>query len=270
MRRSCIINFFLALTSFSANAQKAMPDSLLYYEWQFYNGGQREEILLNKLQYQLQLSGFNEAYPTALRIKPEKIGDPAQRVNFYHNAALLAYLNNDEGRCRLFLDKLEQEAGKLETDETLLQILANRNHDTDLVRQKINILSANDTIFSKLLCFNKLAGYERKHLNRYLISSAIIPGSGTALNGEPLRGALSLALSAASAYGIGMLWQYGLKLNAVFLGGNIGLKFYTGNIRLTKKAFERKEKRQREKLAQPCEAALKKVLEKYPLNWKGI
>jgi hypothetical protein len=60
----------------------------------------------------------------------------------------------------------------------------------------------------------------------------------------------------------------GVYINAALWGTGLGLKFYTGNIRLTEKVFREKELKQKNKLATLCELKLEKVLEKYPVNLK--
>ena len=121
-----------------------------------------------------------------------------------------------------------------------------------LIRRSVLIIARRHFLFYQLLFFEDITNYNRKHLNRYLISSAVLPGSGAALNGYVLKGVLSLGLVSASAYAVAKMVEYGLYLNAVLWGTGVGLKFYVGNINLTEKLFYKAEAKQKNKLTKSC------------------
>jgi hypothetical protein len=150
----------------------------------------------------------------------------------------------------------------------LLTVLIHKYHDTVRVNHNIRALVQSDSIFLNLDCFARVAVYERRHLNLYKLSSAIIPGSGIIMNGNAGKGILAMTLTAASVYGVVAMINAGVYINAALWGTGLGLKFYTGNIRLTEKVFREKELKQKNKLATLCELKLEKVLEKYPVNLK--
>jgi TM2 domain-containing membrane protein YozV len=129
-------------------------------------------------------------------------------------------------------------------------------------------LSGFDARFNSLQCLKDASAYSRKNENLYVIASAIVPGSGSMLNGYIGKGINSLLLNAASATGIALLVKHQLYINAVIWGGMVGLKFYVGNILLTKSLFERKEQLIKNQLANNCELIVKELLEDYPLNFR--
>lgn len=270
--RRFIINSLLVLLFKPIDAQVLPVDSLLRLEQQYYtckDDGVQQEILLAKLRCYL-INGVNsrEALNETKRVRPALIADQKTRQDFFWNAALLAYINKDDYQCRQYLQKYEAADGDAGTEYLLLNLLANRNTDTSTVNECISSLCKTDSLFATLKWFNRWTVYERKHLHWHLFSSAVVPGSGTAMNGEPIKGIVSLALNAGSVFAVVQLARAGLYLNTVLLGGNALFKFYAGNLKLTEKAFERREAKQKNKLARHCETALESVLQKYPLNWR--
>ena len=274
MLRFYIISYLLLMFGGVVQAQNSLADSLLNYEKNYFesaNDSLKQQLLLKKIDVYIRHNAFNKAlYNEYSRVNLNLLKNEKQQHAFLWNSALIAYLNGDDQRCRINLANYSVLAGDTATDLLLLQLLANRNYDTTVIASKIKLLNKRDTLFNELRCLIEQVVYERKHLNYYLLSSAIIPGSGTAMNGEPLKGLVSLAIAAGSVYGIVKMVQYGLYINSFLLGTGMGLKFYTGNIRLTKKAFERKESKQKNKLAKKSELVLKKILTKYPLSWQGL
>lgn len=274
MLRFCIISCVLCVYACKIQAQNGLADSLLHYEKQYFeskNDTVKQFVLLKKIDFYRRNNITNSSvFNVCERVNLNLLTDQKQKSAFLWNAALLSYLNGKDERCLARLQNYTELAGEETTEVILLQVLANRNYDTLVMSQKIRQLTLRDSVFNHLRSLIDLAVYERKHLNFYLVSSAIVPGSGTAMNGEPLKGLVSLALAAGSVYGIVKLVQYGLYINTALLGSSVALKFYSGNIRLTQKAFERKELKQKSKLAHKSELNLIHVLNKYPLNWKGL
>jgi hypothetical protein len=274
MLRFYIISCLLVIFGGTIQAQNSLADSLLLYEKKHFeceNDSLKQQVLLNKIDFNIRHNNLSRAsYNDCGRVNLNLLKSEKQQHNFLWNSALVAYLNGDDQRCRINLANYSVLASDTATELLLLQLLANRNYDTTVMTEKIKVLNKRDALFNELRCLIQLAVYERKHLNYYLLSSAIVPGSGTAMNGEPLKGLVSLAIAVGSVYGVVKMVEYGLYINTFLLGAGMGLKFYTGNIRLTKKAFERKELKQKNKLAKQSELVLKKIFAKYPLSWKGL
>jgi hypothetical protein len=180
------------------------------------------------------------------------------------NGALIGYLNADLSYAKRMYTQYDNTFKDSSLNSALLKVLVHAN-DADGVRALIQRLSARDSLFSCLSCIDEVRNYERKGALFYTISSAVIPGSGAIMNGYPVKGIVSLALTAASVFGVVSLVRDGLYLNAVLWGSGIGLKFYGGNIRLTQTLFERRAVEIKRKRAVKCAAAIQRLTNKYPL-----
>lgn len=273
MRRIFIIKVIL-LSLVSARAQTVDPDTLLGYEQAWFHATDpvlKESILLKKINYYLEHNCTDtRILKELIRVNYKLVQDNKIKNNFLWNAALIAYLNNETGHAGNYLSHYALSSGDSSLQFNLLSLLINKYSDTTEARKRINLLSEKDSLFKTLNCFYQVSNYNRKHFNLYLISSAILPGSGTMMNGEIIKGVISLSLAAASVYGIIRLVQYTLYINAALWGTGVGLKFYTGNFKLTEQSFYKAEARKKNKLAGNCELNLKKILEKYPLTLKQI
>lgn len=273
MTRLIFITKLIVLTCSVCAAQTVSPDSLLAYEYRYFNTIEKEAketALIGKINYYLRnnytgkelFNEINRIDPGALEIRLKN--------KFLWNAALISYINNETAHARLYIEQYGDNSRDSSVDFHLLSLLINKYTDTVAVRKHLNFLAAKDYLFAGLNCFYTISNYSRKHLNLYLLSSAIIPGSGTAMNGYPLKGLVSLAIMAGSVYGVVKLIEYGLYVNAVLWSTGVGLKFYTGNIRLTEQSFNRAESRKKNKLTNDCELTLKKILDKYPLTLQEL
>jgi hypothetical protein len=226
-------------------------------------------LLLKKINLYLNANLWNEEVLAEVkRVRPRLIADSLVRAHFFWNAAWLSYLNSDDAGAVYHLRKYSEISSDTSLEFYLASVLIHKNTDTTLFQKHLQLLVKHDTLFRSLNCFMEVYSYNRKHLNWYLLSSALVPGLGTSLNGYPLKGFVSLALSASSVYGVVKLVEYGLYINAVLWGTGVGMKFYTGNIRLTEASFYKAESSKKQKLASSCELLLETVLKKYPLNLK--
>ncbi len=253
--------------------QNTLNDSLLFYEYNYFksdNDSAKQLILLKKIRLYLKENiTEREVFTEIKRVNINSLHNNDLKANFLWNAAALSYLNNETDHARFFLAEYSALKEDSSTAFNLLSILVNKYTDTNEVNKRMKYLRR-DTLFKGLSCFCEMTNYNRKHLNFYLISSAILPGSGTIMNGYVFKGLVSLALTAASVFGIVKLIEYGLYLNAVLWGTGVGLKFYAGNIKLTEKVFYKAENRKKNKLANNCELKLKNVLIKYPITLKEL
>jgi hypothetical protein len=274
MQRIIIISFLLLHYAARAQEQGNLADSLLVYEYAYFiqkNDTVRQEILLEKINFYLRKKVIGkEVFNEIKRLKVNILKNDFEKKWFLWNAAIVAYLNTETEYSRNFVS----EYGLLVNDTSvayhLLIILANKYSDTLLVNKIIKKLALKDSDFNSLSCFADVTNYNRKHLNFYLFSSAILPGAGTVMNGAVVKGFISLALTSTSIYGVYQLVEYGLYANAFLWGTGVGLKFYSGNIKLTEKVFEQGEMKQKNKLANSCELKLNEILLKYPITLKVL
>ncbi len=269
MLRILIISFCL-ISIRRLHAQNACKDSLMQYEFVYFkntNDSLKQGILIKKINYYLQHNNLDEAVLKEIkRVTIKSIPTARLKENFLWNAAVIAYLNSDINYARFYLAEFEAFKKDSSLEFQLLSVFINKYDDTSSTGKQIRQLSLKDSLFTCLACFKEVATYSKKHLNFYLLSSTILPGSGSLMNGYAFKGLVSLALTAGSVYAVIRLLDYGLYVNAALWGSGLGLKFYTGNIKLTETLFYKSETRQKIKLASTCELNVKKVLEKYPIS----
>ena len=270
MRRYCIILIsVLTLAPLFAKAQQVPVDSLLFYEHNYFSATDETEktnILLQKIRlYKNYGQTGTELYREIKRVRYELMEAGAPRSNFLWNAAVVAYLNQEDAGAVSFFRAYTSATTDSSTGAAFLYFLIHKSSDTLLLHQQIKNLCLKDPAFSSLYCMKELITVQPDRKNRYMLASALLPGAGSVAAGYPVRGFVSAALVGASAFGVYSLVSSGLYLNAALWGSGVGLKFYTGNVRLSGKLYERKRSLKKNKLADDCELELKKLLDKYPL-----
>lgn len=274
MLRIFIINILLVCNGINLLGQNAINDSLLYYEYAYFksnNDSVKQKMLLKKINLFInEKITEREVFNEIKRVNINAIPNDGQKASFLWNATAISYLNNETNYARFYLAEYENLKKDNSSAFNLLAILVNKYTDTVDVSKRIKYMAGIDTLFKDLNCFSETVNYSRKHLNFYLISSSIVPGLGTMLNGYVLKGLVSLALTTASVYGVIKLVEYGLYINAVLWGTGLGLKFYTGNIKLTEQAFYKAENSKKNKLTNNCELKLKRVMDKYPITLRAL
>jgi hypothetical protein len=266
-----ITSLCIILLSLKVLSQTSLNDSLLLYELQYFNTSNdsiKQQIVSEKINLYLRHNITDERVINEIRRTKINFFENSQQQNFFWNAGILMYLNSDELSAQHYLSMYHKISGDTSTVFHLASALAVKQYDTVKFNRHLQILSKRDSSFSSLNCFLNLYNYNRKHINFYLVSSALLPGSGTIMNGYPLKGILSLALAAGSAYGVVSLIENALYFNAFFWGSGVGLKLYAGNIKLTETSFYKREELHKSKIAKACADNLKDVLIKYPLLYK--
>lgn len=153
---------------------------------------------------------------------------------------MLAHLNGNYYYANSFIDNYFLLSNDSSANAALLSVLIHSGTDTNRVAKETIFLKSKDSSTSCLSCLNQLIKYERKAKKRFVIASRIIPGLGSIANGNILKGTVSLALTATIAAGIYTLIANNLYANAFLWGFPTAMKFYNGQIRLTKKLFDQK------------------------------
>lgn len=268
MRLIIIIKIYLILT-LNLNAQNFLHDSLMLCEYKVFKANteaEKQEALIKKVKLYIGANELGEAiFNEIKRVNTSAISDINKKRSFLWNAATIAYLNEKTDHARYFISEYENISSDSSETFYLLSILANKYHDTALVNSTIKKAVKKDSLFKTLSCFMDAVNYNKKHYYSYIISSAVVPGLGTALNGKVLKGSTSLALNAISLYAVVKLAESGLYTNAVLWGLGLGVKFYIGNLNLTDKTFYEAEQKHRNKILGKCEVKLKELLSKYPI-----
>lgn len=252
------------------SAQNQLNDSLLFYEYLAFKSLKeidQQKAIIKKINLCVRNNYLGmEVFKEVKRVKVSTIDLLSQRSGFLWNAAVIAYLNNETDYARHYIKEYESLTNDSSSSFYLLSVLINKYHDTTAVNLKIKKAAQKDSLFSNLHCFMQATKFSRKHHNLYLLSSALLPGSGTMLNGKLVPGIMSLVINFAAGYGVYKLIDYGLYVNAFLWGTGIGAKFYVGNLNLTSKTFYQLEQKQKNKILSNCETEVGKLMNKYPIT----
>jgi hypothetical protein len=274
MRLHIIIILILSLCTDKVHAgpKEELEQQLLVLEHQIFlskSEGEKVEFCFQKMQLYIAANNYSSsALAEGKRVDYTALRDSSSQKKYLWNAALLAYLNHDFNFSVHYYSAYQKLFNDSSIEGVLLGVLINSSMDSVSLNAPVAYLSHLDPQFNALLCLKEASAYSRRNEGLFVAASAIIPGSGSMLNGNVAKGTTSLLLNAASVTGITLLAQNGLYANAVIWGMMVGLKFYTGNILLTKSLFEQKEMRIKNKLAENCELIVKDILKDYPLYFK--
>ncbi|MFL5753195.1 MAG: hypothetical protein ACJ76F_07305 [Bacteroidia bacterium] len=249
-----------------------MDKELMDLEWKIAkssNDTAKTFFALRKMDLYLQQEDFSaEAIAETKRVDEALIRDTLIRSNFLWNAALLSHLAGETGLSRHYINEYRIREKDSTIAALLLELMIYSDFDTSLVTQRVEELKRLNDSLSCLSCINKVMAYKRQHRKAYLAASAVVPGSGSIANGNVGKGATSLALNGGVVYAVYALMKNNLYFNAISWGLALGVKFYTGNLRLTSKLFYEKEEKKKNKLAAACELNYKRVLDQYPLQFR--
>ncbi|MFI5150558.1 MAG: hypothetical protein ACHQRM_12545 [Bacteroidia bacterium] len=272
MLRTIIVLIALITCIPESGAQDDFASALLKLEKKAYackSDTEKAGYYLQKMDLYLQhLSYTGQALGETRRIPFGLLKDRETQNRFLWNAALLSQMNKETDFALFYYNRYKENTGDSSGTSALLEILIHAERDTVAVSAMLRKLTARDTGFSCLSCLNKTASFELKHRGWYVFSSMLVPGLGTALEGYPLKGMNSLLINAAIIYGVVALVQSKDYIAAALIGAGLGLKFYSGNIKLTKRLFYEKEMRKKSLLATQCRQAMEKLLKKYPLQFR--
>lgn len=267
----------LSLTATAAfilcgNAQQAMAEELLSLEQQAFactTDSARNVLYIRKADCYTR-SG--EISPAALsemqRVDPSLISDTAGRIRFFWNAAMMAHLLHDFNSAKNYFSRCLELCNDTTVSDAVFGALLYNEYDTAAVTRWINYAARTDSNLRCLDCLNEVYSYQRRGRPWIVFASYLVPGSGSMINGNVLRGVVSLALCAATGGGTFLLAWHGLYFNALFTTFPWFAKFYGGQVRLTKKLFDEKQLKRKNKLAKKCGDELLKVLDKYPLDFR--
>ncbi len=272
MRSITIILIILISRAGFFYGQQSFDNDLLMLEKKIYashSDSMRNEYYVEKFNVYILNKNYSEdAVKAAKRVDSDLLRDSAMQCRFLWNSALVAHLNEEKYLASYYIDRYRIVSGDSSIQTFLLASIINNGFDSVAVSNAVGNLNSFDKKFGSLICMNKIYEYHKKHKNLYTFASAIVPGSGSMLNGNVGKGFGSLVLSSASAYGVYALLQNNLCFNAVFLGTSVALKFYIGNIKLTSKLVEEKELFKKNALAVDCKCVLNKLSSEYPLEFR--
>jgi hypothetical protein len=255
-----------------ASAQDQLSEELLALEQKAFackSSTEENALLLQKFNCYLKYNAVtgSAALNEMNRIDPALVEAPQRKI-FLWNACLVAHLNNDYNSAKNYLNRYLELAADTSVADAVAGILIYNIEDTAKVRTWIQFSLKKDSSVNCLSCVNEVAAYKRKGKKFFSLMSGLIPGMGSILNGNVVKGVVSLVLCATIGGGVYLLAANKLYINAIFTAFPWFGKFYKGQIRLTKKLFGQKEQKRKKALADKCQAQLKIILDKYPLSFK--
>jgi hypothetical protein len=272
--RQIILSLIMVAASFlRVNAQQdSLAVKLLALEQQaFYckNDTDRNSFFLQKVN--AYISGGevdHDALAAVKRVDASLVDNAELKNSFLWNAALVCHLNRDFNAANSYFSRyLESKKDTSVADAVLGTLIFNEN-DTARVTAFVAFAARSDSTVKCLSCLNEVTSYQKKGKRFFILSSYLVPGSGSMTLGHVLKGAVSLLIFSGIGAGVYLMVTEGLYLNAAFFASPWLGKFYGGQIRLTRKLFDEKELKRKGKMASRCGEKLNEVLIKYPLDFR--
>lgn len=274
MRQIIILLILLAGSINRLFCQTMFDDSLLFFEQKIFickNDSEKATLRLNKLDAYFSKNNFSEqALMEAKRIDYSYLKNKEDQKIFLWNASILAYVNDDKRSSFQWYNAYQHLYPDSSMQSIMLGFIASSEFDSTLSGSYLKIISLHDSEAVCLSCLSKLQNYKRKHKGVYTAASAIVPGAGSIANGNVAKGIISLAINSGAWLITDELIKSNLYVNAVLLGVGMSVKFYAGNIQLTKKLFDQKEAAQKNILAKECQRNIDKLLDKYSIGIRTV
>jgi hypothetical protein len=270
--RAIIIIFIIQAVYINISlAQHDFDDKLLILEKEIFSNSQaveRNSLLEEKFMLYLREEKFSlEALQQARRVEYRMLSDSSLQRRYLWNTALLSQMVGEHNVSRQYYNLYQHLFPDTSIQSLLLRFYIYSAYDTIVVKEIMQDLKQRDSRFETLNCYTRLLAYAKKKEKLYVISSAVLPGSGNLMMGNISRGVGSLALNTASGLLMYYLISSNMYVNAVFWATGFGLKFYAGNIRLTEVSFQEREMKKRGQLAQECEQHFQVLLKDFHLEF---
>jgi hypothetical protein len=271
--RAIIIIFIIQAACIKITvSQPAIEKQLLDMEMEIYTTADKkvQNYLLEKkfALYISQNKFTTDAFKQGRRVDYRLLSEPQIQKRHLWNTALLAQMLNEHNISRHYYNLYQDMYPDTCTESLLLKFFIHNTYDTIIMNEAIIQLIEKDPRFEALKCYKNVLDFEPNSNLFYVVSSAIIPGSGNLMIGNFSRGLSSLALNSATVLGVRYLILSNMYVNALFWGTGFGLKFYAGNIRLTEVAHQEKSLKKHARLARNCENSFNDVLKDYQLEFK--
>ena len=222
---------------------------------------------LEKFYLSIPHSDFERSFIELKRVNDDLIQDSTCKVNFFWNACLVSKLKGDIVYANIFYDLYLSFTNDSSQSSLLLGLIIKEEIGESILdefSEKIN----SDSTFDCFDCFKEVKAYKLKRKRIYIISSMIVPGLGTLFAGDALNGFGSVLTVGGSGLGVYYLIKNNLHWGTGIWGYLLFVRFYKGNIQLTKENVLKLEDKKRNKLALKCYTEVQKVLNKYPIDFR--
>ena len=222
---------------------------------------------LQKFNTSLRSQDYKRSYFELRRVREKYIHDSLIESNFYWNAALISKLSNEFQYANIYYDAYLNFTNDTSSSSLILGMLIKSDIDSAefyYFRNKYSYTRNNELS----TCLETLFSYHLKRKWPYIISSYLLPGTGTLLTGDVYNGIGSLVTVSGFSYGVSQLAKSKLYFGAGIWGYLFLPRVYFGNIRLTVAKIQELEKKKKSKLADSCEQKVKELLNNNPIDFR--
>ncbi len=245
-------------------AQMLALEKQIYYE---ENDSLLSNYALEKFNLSIPNGDYERSFMELKRVNDNFIVEDNIKKDFFWNAALVSKLSSNYEYANIYYDLYLNLTNDTSYSSLLLGLLIKEEFDT-VVFKKFREELPTDSILGCVNCFDKVNAYKLKRKGAYVFTSRIFPGLGTMLTGDFYNGFGSIFTVGGSGYGVYYLINNEFFIGSAGWGYLFFLRFYKGNINLTKDKVQKLEKKRRNRLAKECYSEIEKVLIKYPIDFR--
>lgn len=225
------------------------------------------ESFLKKFNLSLSQSDFKRSFTELRRVNDSYINDSAQKADFYWNASLVSKLSGDPEYANIYHDLYLKITSDSSYASLLLGLLIKEELDTAVFNDFWTIVKE-DSVFNCFDCLADVNSFKIKRKGAYIAASRLVPGLGTILAGDLFNGIGSILTVGGSGVGVYYLFTNQLYWGTGIWGYLFLVRFYKGNVNLTKDKIIKLEQKKRNNLEKGCHEEIQKVLIKYPIDFR--
>ena len=225
------------------------------------------ESFLKKFNLSIPESDFNRSYYELRRVNDNYIIDSVQKTNFYWNASLVSKLSGDYEYADIYYNLYLSNSNDSSYSSLLLGLLIKEELDTS-VFNSFKAAIKSDSIIDCVECLADVNAFKMKRKGAYIMASRLVPGFGTMFTGDLFNGIGSILTVGGSGVGVYYLFTSNLYWGTGIWGYLFLVRFYKGNVNLTKDKVIKLEKKKRNRLAKNCFEEIQDVLINYPIDFR--
>ncbi len=260
----------LIILLFSTKIYSQDTSILVEYEKEYLvakNDTLKNLALLGKFNFYLRSNRLDtNTLKTGKRIDYQFIVNKDSLNRFLWNMALVALLNDELNYAINYESKYVTQSKDTSVEVQLLNYFIYKKN-SNLRRRFVNNLVQFDSVFVGLNCLDSIY-IDDENFKKYITYSKILPGLGTYLLGEKVKGITSFFINGLTTFGLAALIKHKLYVNAIGFTLVYWLKFYQGSALLTEEIIHHKIAKNKNDFANECEVVLRNILIKYPLKIK--
>ncbi len=251
-------------------SQLSYEEKMLMFEKKIFNTNNdsvKSALCFQKFNSSLNEQDYNRSYLELRRVREEFVVDSLTKSDFYWNATLISKLSNERQYANIYYDAYLNYTNDTSVSSLVLGMLIKSDIDSSELYEfkRTYRYTKNTSLFD---CFDELLSYRLERKWAYLLSSYILPGTGTILIGDAYNGIGSLVTVSGTGYGVYQLAKSKLYLGMGIWGYLLLPRVYLGNIKLTIAKLESFEKKKKSILAENCEQKILEFLKNNPIDFR--